>query len=164
MGQADAKVKYCRLIDSIVVGLNRLTAFHHMKFDPGGNRARRRNVNCIKQEVLEVECEKSDRSTRQLFSPTYNLMLTRKVSFDLPHASAVFGSKDRTTWVFDYFKSCLIGDLKSIAYQRRFEITTFDCDFFGRKFREWRLCGKRLVAVNCHKRQRFGGALRTDIR
>jgi hypothetical protein len=34
--------KYCNQLDSsvIAVGLNRFTAFHHMKFDPGGGRTR----------------------------------------------------------------------------------------------------------------------------
>jgi hypothetical protein len=149
---------------AIAVGLNRFTAFHHMKFDPGGGRTRWRDVNCTQQEILEVECEKPDDSTRQFFSPTHNLMPAGKIPFHLPNAFAVFSSKCWPGWVFDYFKSCLIGDVKSVAYQRRFEIIAVDCYFLGRKFRQWRLCGKRLVAINRHGGQRFRSALRVDTR
>ena len=41
-----------------------------------------------------------------------------------------------------------IGDLKSVSYQRCFEIAAVDGDLLGRKIWQWRLCGKRLVAIN----------------
>jgi len=135
-----------------------------MKFDSGGGRTRWCDVNCTKQEILKVECEKPDDSTRQFFSPAHNLMPVRKIPFYLPNAFSVFSSKCRPSWVLDYFKSRFIGDQKSVAYQRRFEIVAVDYYFFGRKFRQWRLCGKRLVAINRHSRQRFRRALRVDTR
>ncbi len=91
-------------------GLHRFTAFHHMKFDSGGGRDRWCDVNCTKQEILKVEREKPDDSTRQFFSPTHNLMPVRKIPFYLPHAFSVFSSKCRPSWVLDYFKSRFIGD------------------------------------------------------
>src|SRR5882672_6101859 len=135
-----------------------------MKFDPGGGRTRRRDVNCAEQEILKVECEKPDDSTRQFFPPTHNLMPVGKIPFDLPNAFSVFGSKCRPSWVLDDFKSCFIGDQEPVAYQRRFEIVAVDGYLLGRKFRQWRLCGKRLVAINRHSRQRFRRALRVDTR
>jgi hypothetical protein len=122
--------------------LNRFTAFHHVKFDRGGGRTRRRDVNRTQQKILKVECEKPDDSTRQFFSPTHNLMPLGKIPFYLPNAFSVFSSKGRPGWVLDYFESRFIGDVKSVAYQRRFEIIAVDCYFLGRKFRQWRLGGK----------------------
>jgi hypothetical protein len=163
-GRSDANIADQPDSSAIAVGLNRFTAFHHMKFDPGGGRTRWRDVNCTKQEILKVECEKPNDSTRQFFSPTHNLMPVRKIPLYLPNTFSVFSSKCRSSWVFDYFESCFIGDLKSVAYQRRFEIAAVDCDIFGRKFWQWRLCGKRLVAINRHSRQRFRRTLRMDTR
>jgi hypothetical protein len=106
------------------------------------------------------KCEKPNYSTRQFFSPTHNPMHARKVPFYLPNAFAVFSSIGRPIRVSDYFESSFIGDLKSVAYQRCVKITAVDHDFLRRKFWQWRLCGKRLVAINRHKRKRFGRALR----
>src|SRR5271167_3837941 len=144
--------------------LIRFTAFHHMKFDPGGDRMRWRDVNCTKQEILKVECEKPDDSSRQFFSPTNNLMPVRKISFYLPSAFSVLSSKCRPSWVLDYFEDRFIDDLKSIAYHWCFEIGAGNCYFLGRKFWQWRLCSKRLVAINRHKRKRLGRALRVGTR
>src|SRR5882672_6028991 len=52
-----------------------------MKFDSGGGRDRWCDVNSTKQEILKVEREKPDDSTRQFFSPTHNLMPVRKIPF-----------------------------------------------------------------------------------
>jgi hypothetical protein len=75
----------------------------------------------------------------------------------------VFGSKCGPTWVLDYFKN-FTDDLKSVAYQRRFEIASVNHYFLGRKFWQCRLCGERLVAINRHSGQRIGRALRVGTR
>src|SRR5664280_2346374 len=82
-----------------------------------------------------------------------------KIPRHFPNTLAMLTSKCRAIWVFDYLKRCFIDDLKSVAYQRRFETTAVDCYFLGRMFRQLRLCGKRLVAINRDSGQRLGRAL-----
>src|SRR5450432_1564780 len=135
-----------------------------MKFDPGGDRTRWRDVNCTKQEILKVEREKPDDSFRQFFSPTNNLMPVRKISLYFPSAFSVLRSKCRSSWVPDYFEDRFIDDLKSIPYHWCFEISAGNCYFLGRKFWQWSLCGKRLVAINRHGGQGFRRPLRVDKR
>ena len=142
----------------------RFTAFHHMKFDPGGDRTRWRDVNSTQQEILKIEREKSGDSVRQFFSPPDNLMPVGKIPLELPGAFSVLGSKRRPGWVLDYFQDRFIDDLKSITYHRCFEISAGNCYFPGRKVRQLSLCGKGLVAINRRSRQRLRRALRVDRR
>ena len=144
--------------------LIRFAAFHHMKFDTGGDRTRWRDVNRTQQKILKIEREKPDNFIRHFFLPTNNLMSVRKISFYLPSAFSVLRSKCRPSWVLDYFEDRFIDDLKSIAYNRCFEISAGNCYFLGTQFWQSSFCGKGLVAINRHSRQRFRRALRVDKR
>ena len=90
-------------------------------------------------------------------------MAGRKIPGHFPDALSVFGSKCRTIRVPDYFKD-LTDNLKSVAYHRRFEVISVEHYFPGGKLRQWRLCGKRLVAINRYSGQQIGRALRVELK
>src|SRR4029078_3465348 len=110
------------------------------------------------------EVVRSQESVRASFAPTNNLVAVGKIPRHLPKTLAVFRSKCRPVWILDYLDNFFVNDLKSVTDQWGIEITRIESYFARRKFCQLRLRCKRLVAINRHRGQRIGRALRVRTR